>query len=341
LGQGLFIDERRAALRQSRIGLEQADAERASALNGLVFESAKAYWNWAIAGQQLRIFEEALRQAQIRHAGLLESLRQGDKPAIDTLESFIQVQNRQIDVTFARIDVQNAAIGLTNYLWTPENTPVRPESLPASPVFNEAETYPEIAVPDAESLLQNARTQHPEIRQYTVKQQLLAVERRIKAENLKPVVNLNYQLLGNNWQFFSSPGAEGIGVLANDIKWGIEFSFPLFNRKARGSLQETRLKIVQTELGLQQKQLELETKIRQYANEMNTLVAQIGLYRQITANYRALLDAENEKFRFGESSVFLINTREQRWLDAQIKYLKLISEYRKAEAGLKWAAGQW
>ena len=29
----------------------------------------------------------------------------------------------------------------------------------------------------------------------------------------------------------------------------------------------------------------------------------------------------------------------QRWLDARIKYLKLLAEYRKTEAALQWAAG--
>ncbi|MBK9338308.1 MAG: hypothetical protein IPM98_17890 [Lewinellaceae bacterium] len=42
----------------------------------------------------LRCFEEALRQAEIRYAGILESFVQGDKPAIDTLEGvYCQVQN--------------------------------------------------------------------------------------------------------------------------------------------------------------------------------------------------------------------------------------------------------
>ena len=133
--------------------------------------------------------------------------------------------------------------------------------------------------------------------------------------------------------------ANGGAVLTNDIKWGVNFSYPLLNRKARGDLQATEIKIVQTDYEIRQKRLTIENKVRQYANELNNLNIQITLYRSTTANYRTLLDAENERFTFGESSVFLVNTREQRWLDAQIKYLKLLSEYRKAEAGLQWSAG--
>lgn len=339
LGQGLFIDERRAALRESRIGLDQAEAERSAALNNLLLDAAKAYWTWAIAVQQLRIYEDALTQARVRHAGIRESYLQGDKPAIDTLESFIQVQNRLLDVNFARVEAQNAAAGLGNFFQTGDYTPVSPGELPP-PASLEQGNFPGIQPTAAETLIESARQQHPELLLYATKRRILEVERRLKVEKLKPVATLNYQLLGNGWQFFPSTGPSGAGVLVNDIKWGVQLSYPILNRKARGDRQITQVKIAQTDLTIQQKTTEISNKVRQYANALNTLSEQIGLYRNITSNYRDLLDAENEKLRFGESSVFLINTREQRWLDAQIKYLKLLSEYRKTEAGLQWSAGQ-
>ena len=85
--------------------------------------------------------------------------------------------------------------------------------------------------------------------------------------------------------------------------------------------------------------MDLLTKVRQYQNELQQLGAQIALYRDLTTNYRLLLEAETEKFKYGESSIFLINTREQRYLEAQNKYLKLLGEYQKANAGLLWASG--
>ncbi|MEO6038471.1 MAG: TolC family protein, partial [Saprospiraceae bacterium] len=115
---------------------------------------------------------------------------------------------------------------------------------------------------------------------------------------------------------------------------------PLLNRKARGDWQITAIKLAQTDQALRQKRQEIASKVRQYANDLDNFGRQLPLFRDFTANYRLLLDAEFEKFRQGESSVFLINAREQRWLEAQIKYLKLLSEYRKAEAGLQWAMGR-
>ena len=339
LGQGLFIDERRAAMRQAQIGVQQGEAERATALNDLLLDAAKTYWTWAAADNQLAIYEEALRQAGLRNDAIRESFLQGDKPAVDTLESFIQVQNRTLDVNFARTERQNALLALRNFLWTPDNQPLAPDTdLTAPPILSEI--FVSLTPDGIRELQQEARSQHPELRQYEAKLRSLDVERRLKNEKRKPVLDVSYSLLGAGWQFFPSGDADVAGALAGDIKWGINFGYPLLNRKARGDLQITEIKIAQTRCELQQKRQQIDNKIGQYGNELGNLANQIALYRGIVQNYRQLLEAENEKFRFGESSVFLVNSREQRWLEAQIKYVKLLSEYRKTEAGLLWSAGK-
>jgi outer membrane protein TolC len=169
--------------------------------------------------------------------------------------------------------------------------------------------------------------------------QSLNVERQWKNEKRKPVLDLNYNILGSGWQFSQVNFGEGPRMLANDIKFGVQFSYPLLNRKARGDLQLADIKIAQTQLGFQQKRQNIENKVKQYANEINNLADQVVLFRDFVGAYRALLDGELERFRFGESSIFLINSREQRWLDTQVKYLKLLSEFKKAEAGLVWSTG--
>jgi len=339
LGQGLLLDERRAELQQSKIALQQYEAERRAILNNLLLDAAKSYWEWAAAERSLSIYEEALRQAQIRYAGIVESFLQGDKPAIDTLEAYIQVQNRLLDVNFASMDVQNAVLELAKYRWSPGGIPDIPTP-PGQPEPFESAVYPPWIPDAAENLIQTALRRHPDLLQYDAKLRSLNVERQLKTEKRKPVLDFGYQLLGNGWQFFPTARAEGPAVLINDIKWSLTFSYPLLNRKARGDRQMTQIKIAQSDLAIQQMRLDSGSKVRQYLSDVNTLAGQVSLYRDITTNYRAMLDGENEKFRFGESSVFLINTREQRWLEAQVKYLKLLAMYRKAEAGLQWAAGQ-
>ncbi|MBK6994448.1 MAG: TolC family protein [Lewinellaceae bacterium] len=101
LGQGLFLDERRAGLQFARAGLEMGDAERLAARNDLMLEAAKTYWSWNFADNAVGIIDNALRQAEIRHEGLRQSFQQGERSAFDTLETYIQVQNRQVELQFA------------------------------------------------------------------------------------------------------------------------------------------------------------------------------------------------------------------------------------------------
>jgi outer membrane protein TolC len=327
LGQGLRIDERRAELRLARAGMRLGAAQRDAGLNDLLFRAASDYWAWVAAANQLAIYEEALRQARVRHEGLRQSFRQGDKPGIDTVETFIQVQTREMDMYLARLDVQNTALALQNFTALP--------AVQAPPL-----DLPVVAAPDPSNLVEQSLRLHPEIRGYAARLEQLDVERRLKLEKRKPLLDASYYFLGAGWSFFPSAAeSNGRGVLANDAKWQVRASYPLLNRKARGDYQLTTLKIAQTELELAQKRRDIETKVRQYANELQTLQQQLTVYNQQVARFRQLLDAELEKFRYGESSVFLINTREQRWLDALIKFQKLLAEYKKAEAGLQWAAG--
>jgi outer membrane protein TolC len=338
LAQGLMFDERRAGLQMARAGIEMGAAERLEARNDLMLEANKAYWTWNYADNAVDIVLDALRQAEIRHEGLRQSFLQGERSAFDTLETYIQVQSRQVDLQFARVEAQNAALVLSVFLWDANDQMVKPAQIPAAPRLLTTDIGAGMPS-DAENLLQTAIARHPELRQYQIKLRQLNTERRLKNEKRKPTLDLSYNLLGNAWAFFPTASAEGPAMLANDVKWGIDFSYPLLNRKARGDWQLTQLKIVQTELELQQKRQTIEAKVQQYANDLSNLRAQATLFRDVTANYRRLLEGENEKFSIGESSIFLVNTREQRWLDAQLKYLKLLSELRKSEAGIQWAAG--
>ncbi|WP_245916264.1 hypothetical protein [Aureicoccus marinus] len=44
-------------------------------------------------------------------------------------------------------------------------------------------------------------------------------------------------------------------------------------------------------------------------------------------NYRTLLQGEERKFNFGESSLFLINSRESKLIDAELKGNSLQNKY--------------
>ena len=90
----------------------------------------------------------------------------------------------------------------------------------------------------------------------------------------------------------------------------------------RNSTNEYRVSKVlsySNELDLLNKNNELKFKLNAIYKTLNILSEQI-LNAQKTLQYSQLLvDAEKQKFNIGESSLFLINNRESKWLDASLK----------------------
>jgi outer membrane protein TolC len=52
-----------------------------------------------------------------------------------------------------------------------------------------------------------------------------------------------------------------------------------------------------------------------------------------------MLQGERRKFEEGESSLFLVNSRETSLINAEVKLIELLGKYQKAQAGLIMALG--
>lgn len=340
--RGMFIDERRAALAQAKLFEQLNEAERQLLLNDLLLDAIKAYWKWSEAYSQLLIFDQAVEITRTRLEGIVESFRVGDKPAIDTLETFIQLQTRIFERNTAFVNFQNSRLNVSRFLWAgpdqalelaPTAVPLTPDVLPLE------EPDPTLAV----ELGGQIPTVHPELQRLVWKGAQLEVERRFKAEQLKPTLDFEYNFLSEQLAFFQGDDGDGQtdlnDVFLQNYKAGLRFEMPIFLRKERGSLQITDVKIADNQLKLQQKELELGLKLQAYYNDWRNFYEQTLLYREMVANYQSLLNAELAKFRIGESSIFLLNSRETKLLEAQIKLLELETKFRTAGYQVFWAAG--
>ena len=83
----------------------------------------------------------------------------------------------------------------------------------------------------------------------------------------------------------------------------------------------------------------IENKIKANYNELLTLRSQFILLEKSFSNFQTLQRGEELKFFNGESSLFLVNSRENKSLEAMQKLLKTKTEYYKAFNNLLWASG--
>ena len=340
LGRGLIIDDRRAALSQAKLMAQANEIERQKMVNDLLLDAAVAYWDWSVAYSQLLVFERALEITEQRFDGIVESFRVGELPAIDTLETMIQVQNREFDLNNALIAYRNATLQLSNFLWNEDGEPLEITDELRPRVLAELANTP--VAEGRQQLTQTARQTHPDIRAYEVKLEQLDIDRRLALEQFKPRLDVEYNLLGDGTNLIpGQPDDSGINALVTqNYKWGVRFDFPLFLRKERGKMELTRIKIQDAEYHLQRKRLEVANKVNNYYNEQDNLLEQIKLYEGQVDNYQRLLNAEYQKFDVGESSIFLLNSREQKLIEAQLKLTELRGKFFKSVQKLLWAAGR-
>ncbi|HOP42733.1 MAG TPA: TolC family protein [Flavobacteriales bacterium] len=338
IGQGLFIDKRRAELRKSFAYQDMAEAERLELLNQVFYEALADHVEWVAAYKQVIVAREAVDLATMRFQAVRGSFIGGDVPAIDTLEAWLQVQDRQMRRQEAELGFRNASLSLSNHLW---DEYLRPLEIARGVVPDTLDLVPPADAPVLDTLLARAMERHPKLLGVAAKVEQLDVDRQLRGEMLKPKLDLKYSLLGNAGAV-TGDGADGDVFRGGDQQVGVGFEMPLLLRRERGELSLARLRLSDAELGLERERLRIRNTIGQRDNELATLNGQVELGQSMVSNYRRLLAGENSRFALGESSLFLLNRREVSLLDSRIKLVDLEAKRRKAgytldkDAGVLW-----
>jgi outer membrane protein TolC len=188
---------------------------------------------------------------------------------------------------------------------------------------------------ELQNLLSQAKTNHPEIRKLTLKTDQLLVEERFQREFFKPRIDLSYNLINTPKYDLGD-----LGVIRTNNKIGVDFEMPLLFRKERGKFQQVKIKQLQVQNDQRQLTREILNDITAAFNLLSNLRGLIELQEDVVRNQTFLLNAEREKFRIGESSLFLINSRESKLIDQKIKAAELKAKYEKAYAELIFSSGR-
>jgi outer membrane protein TolC len=221
------------------------------------------------------------------------------------------------------------------YLWQENNTPqeLSPEVQPAE-VVNEFAWLADFDL-DLNSLLEKAYANHPDLSAYQFKIEGLQVERKLKFQSLLPKLDVTYNALSRGL----TPNVEVRPLFDNNYQYGIKFAMPLRLSQGRADYQLAKLKIQEESLNLAQKRQQIQVKVSSYYNEVEALKKQIDTQQKAVLNYQALVKAEENRFEQGESSLFLINSRETKAMEAAEKLTELKAYLFKTIYALQASAG--
>ncbi|WP_298478138.1 TolC family protein [uncultured Maribacter sp.] len=327
LAQGFLINERMAMLKKAKFYVSQTSAQRELLVNNLIFEASKAYFKWLEASNELKIYSSFLTNAEIRFSGVKRNVEVGEKPAIDSIEAKIIVKNRKLNLEAARLTMRKAKLKVSNYLWV-NNVPLEvqhnvvpiiPEDEVLSLYFKKANT---------ESVLMN----HPKLRSLEAKKNVIKVDRSLYRNKLLPKLDVQYNFLAQDATRLNNFNASNYKAFAN-------FSFPLFLRKERGNLKMASIKLQDINLETVSASQGIQNKIDATIAEINSLEVQKNIVVGMVTDYETMLIAEDRKFELGESSLFLINSREQKLIEVKLKANAITVKLLNANASMYNAMG--
>ena len=321
--QGFLYNERQFQLQQAQNLQQMSVAERQLAVNDLLLDAFSTYWTWTEAYKKLMIAKEGFVLAEVRYKAAKEQVEVGENPPIDTVEALILLENRTVENKSAQTQFQNATLLLQTFLWADGNQLV---SIPTNVTPQLANTNPEVGILNANDI-----DSLPSIQLAAYKVDQIALDVKWKKEQLKPSINANYNLLNQ-----PSGNLEISQFSMQNYKFGVTAYVPLFLRKERGGVKLAKLKMENAGLDLLAKKREYDQKIKNLSNEIELQTANIVIQKRIVAHTRTLRTAELDKFQAGESSLFMINSREQTYLSSENKLVELEIKLEVSRLKMKW-----
>ena len=98
--------------------------------------------------------------------------------------------------------------------------------------------------------------------------------------------------------------------------------------------------ILSLDLQIKDKAADLYANYKAETDIYNTLVEQIRIYNEAVELYQQMYTAEQRLFDIGESSLFLVNTREQNFVQARLKRVEYVAKLQKAYFQVLFTAGK-
>jgi outer membrane protein, heavy metal efflux system len=328
--RGRAIDERRAALAQTELGQRIADLT-VDQQRLLVRQLAvNRYWDWSAAGQRLRIAQDLLRVAQERDQALREAATLGAIAQVEVTENQRQILQRQAQIVEAQRGVQQAAIALSLFYRDASGQPriaddaQLPRALPVTELLDGAQVTDDLG---------RALGKRPEIATVAAQRQQTRVDMDLATNQTRPSLDLGVGVTTEH----------GTGVVKrgpNEVKATLSFQVPFQRRVAEGKLNQATAKHRQLTQREQFARDQVAAEVRDAASAVNAAHERTLLAAREVTVALDLADAERERFRLGDSTLFVVNLREQAAVDAELRQVAANLDFLRARTFYEQASAK-
>ena len=314
--RGLLFDDQRYNIRLAEVQGIKSQIEKEIVTREIIYQAINAYLDWAKSQEELDINQDYLQLVRERHLNVVDLFENGASPAIDTIESRLNINSANKLFISSRDKLVKSVQNVSLFIWDAEANPlqlnvdIKPSNF-RDVVFRLREL----------SLLFNPEFNNdPLIMKIDNENASIELATRLERENLKPQLDLKYNFIVNMGKTDLAPSFS-----LNDYKYGVGFQYPILNRKSKGEIKLNETILLQNELDKLQYIGSLRNKFEGLLARVNLQDEMLSVGLEKIANSQLLYEAEQLKFSLGESSVFLLNQRERKLLEAKIELVKNFS----------------
>lgn len=322
------IDRRRAQIERAEESLKGGALSVEQAKLDAARVAANRYWAWVGAGLRRDVVSSLLQRAEARARDVAERVERGDLPAIDRVDAERSLTQRRQLMVAAERSLDQTSIELSLYLVRPDGTAERPDP---SLLPRAIPPLPDIP-PDPSDVLSRAIARRPDVARLQVQLAQQEIESRWADNQLAPgvdVVGMGSQDLG--------PGSAKRSPF--ELEVGLTIDLPIDTDLARGRQRAARAQAARTGVVRALATQQVLAELRDTRAAVEAAVTRERLATEERALADQNLEAERERLRLGESTVFMVDLREQAALEVALRQIDAAIEAFRATVTWRAAAG--
>jgi outer membrane protein TolC len=326
--RGLIYNEQSVALKEAKFGVQLAAQTFLLTRLDTLLRAGTIYWSWVGAKQKSDVSKEIQVLAVLVADISTKQEQSGDLARIYVTEAEEDVQRRNADFSSSQREFQRFSFHLSSLLFDVGGIP-----LPLPTEVNCPEKIPrpqELSQSDTEHFVLQALTSRPELKAIDVQKKVATLQLKLAKNQLLPALNV---VLVDGYD----TGKNSIG---HTYRAQATFSEPLLLRTAKG-------KVAAAKLRLDKLDNDREAESQRIRNEVYDAISAINLAYQRFVALELQVDkaqqvymGERERFKVGDSTVFLIAERERQLNEAKIRLIDTEVEYHVGQLALRAITSQ-
>lgn len=310
--RNLSTDSYRTDLEISKIQKEQADQQVRLKKLVYVHKALSLYYKWVLQSKRVEISEQILDLAKTRQEMLEKKFKAGDTDKLKVTDNRRQINKRESEWIENDIELLKLATELSLYVRDSEGKPVL--------VKRQTDAEQTLLAP----LIQKAgvnNNSNPQLKILSFEQKINDAQFKLNDQGRLP--GLNVGVTGGR-ELSNRPGY-GDHIL----EVGINFDFPLENRKADGKSvsYHYKQKAVEKEILYMKQQLDQQFSFSREASDNSHKRWEVS--NREYENTKKVADGERKKWTLGATDLFVVNLREQDQADVDQRRWKALYEYHQ------------